>query len=125
MKIYKGYELMQAVSEGKLSLQQRVNSIAQYYNNCTIEFVLKDSAINIMHLDFEVIEEHKEIEEKLDWEEIIDSVGKPLWDNKKKIWRVLDSYYREGDSFKISFSDENNFERFENQELYFKEREEK
>lgn len=67
----------------------------------------------------------EEIEEKLNWEEITDSVGKPLWDNKKKIWRVLDSYYREGDSFKISFSDENNFERFENQELYFKEREEK
>ena len=75
--------------------------------------------------EVEVIEENKEIEEKLDWEEITDSVGKPLWDNKKKIWRVLDSYYREGDSFKISFSDENNFERFENQELYFKEREEK
>ena len=75
--------------------------------------------------EVEVIEENKEIEEKLDWEEITDSVGKPLWDNKKKIWRVLDSYYREGDSFKISFSDENNFEHFENQELYFKEREEK
>lgn len=75
--------------------------------------------------EVEIIEGNEEIEEKLDWEEIIDSVGKPLWDNKKKIWRVLDSYYREGDSFKISFSDENNFERFENQELYFKEREEK
>ena len=75
--------------------------------------------------EVEVIEENKEIEEKLDWEEIIGSIGKPLWDNKKKIWRVLDSYYREGDSFKISFSDENNFERFENQELYFEEREEK
>lgn len=73
----------------------------------------------------EVIEENKEIEEKLDWEEIIGSVKKPLWDNKKKIWRVLDSYYREGDIFKISFSDTSNFERFENQELYFKEREEK
>ena len=78
-----------------------------------------------LNREVEVIEENKEIEEKLDWEEITDSVGKPLWDNKKKIWRVLDSYYREGDSFKISFSDENNFERFENQELYFKEREEK
>ena len=75
--------------------------------------------------EVEIIEGNEEIEEKLDWEEIIDSVGKPLWDNKKKIWRVLDSYYREGDSFKISFSDENNFERFENQELYFEEREEK
>lgn len=78
-----------------------------------------------LNREVEVIEENKEIEEKLNWEEITDSVGKPLWDNKKKIWRVLDSYYREGDSFKISFSDENNFERFENQELYFKEREEK
>ena len=75
--------------------------------------------------EVEIIEGNEEMEEKLDWEEIIDSVGKPLWDNKKKIWRVLDSYYREGDSFKISFSDENNFERFENQELYFEEREEK
>ena len=75
--------------------------------------------------EVEIIEGNEEIEKKLDWEEIIDSVGKPLWDNKKKIWRVLDSYYREGDSFKISFSDENNFERFENQELYFEEREEK
>ena len=79
----------------------------------------------LLRAEVEVIEENKEIEEKLDWEEITDSVGKPLWDNKKKIWRVLDSYYREGDSFKISFSDENNFERFENQELYFEEREEK
>lgn len=72
-----------------------------------------------------IVKENKEKEEKLDWEEITDSVGKPLWDNKKKIWRVLDSYYREGDSFKISFSDTNNFESFENQELYFKESEEK
>ena len=80
---------------------------------------------DLLKIEVEAIQENKEIEEKLDWEEITDSVGKPLWDNKKKIWRVLDSYYREGDSFKISFSDENNFERFENQELYFKEREEK
>ena len=79
----------------------------------------------ILNDEVEVIEENKEIEEKLDWEEIIGSVGKPLWDNKKKIWRVLDSYYREGNSFKISFSDTNNLECFENQELYFTEREEK
>ena len=79
----------------------------------------------LLEAEVEVIEENKEIEEKLDWEEIIGSIGKPLWDNKKKIWRVLDSYYREGNSFKISFSDTSNLECFENQELYFKEREEK
>ena len=125
MKIYKGYELMQAVNEGKLSLQQRVNSIAQYYNNCTIEFVLKDNAINIMDLDFEVIEENKGIEEKLDWEEIIGGVGKPVWDNKRKKWRVLDYYCREKDIFYVSFSDTSNREKFEEKELYFKESEEK
>ena len=90
-----------------------------------LENHLNEEVLLFKESDVEIIEENKEIEEKLDWEKITDSVGKPLWDNKKKIWRVLDSYYREGDSFKISFSDENNFERFENQELYFEEREEK
>lgn len=93
------------------------NSDYGIFTNFVIENILND--------EVEVIEENKEIEKKLDWEEITDSVGKPLWDNKKKIWRVLDSCYREGDILKISFSDTNNFECFENQELYFKEREEK
>ena len=89
-----------------------------------IETYLNKEVLLFKDNNQEVIEENKEIEEKLDWEEIIGSIGKPLWDNKKKIWRVLDSYYREGNSFKISFSDTNNLECFENQELYFKEREE-
>ena len=63
MKRYKGYELMQAVIEGKLNLQQRVNSIGAYYNDCTIGFVLKDAARNIMDLDFEVIEKKRKISE--------------------------------------------------------------
>lgn len=63
MKRYKGYELMQAVIEGKLSLQQRVNSIGGCYNDCTIGFVLKDAAINIMDSEFEVIEKKKKIRE--------------------------------------------------------------
>lgn len=73
----------------------------------------------------EVIEEKKEIEEKLDWEEIIGSVGKPVWDDKRKKWRVLDYYCREQNTFYVSFSDTNNREKFEEKELYFKEREEK
>ena len=95
--------------------------IDSYESDLGCEYIVEQ----ILNDEVEVTEENKEIEEKLDWEEIIGSVGKPLWDNKKKIWRVLDSYYREGNSFKISFSDTNNLECFENQELYFKEREEK
>ena len=79
----------------------------------------------ILNDEVEVIEEKKEIEEKLDWEEIIGSIGKPVWDNKKKKWRVLDYYCREGDIFYVSFSDINNREKFNEKELYFKEREEK
>lgn len=68
--IYKGYELMKAVSEGKLNLEQKVSTTSLEYKNCTIEFVLKDIAFNIMDLDFELIEdeididsiEHKELE---------------------------------------------------------------
>ena len=75
--------------------------------------------------EVEIIEGNEEIEEKLDWEEIIDSVGKPVWDDKRKKWRVLDYYCREQNTFYVSFSDTNNREKFEEKELYFKEREEK
>ena len=85
--------------------------------NISIEQCLSD--------EVEVIEENKEIEEKLDWEEIIGSVGKPVWDDKRKKWRVLDYYCREQNTFFVSFSDTNNREKFEEKELYFKEREEK
>lgn len=80
---------------------------------------------DLLKAEVEVIEENKEIEEKLDWEEIIGSVGKPVWDNKRKKWRVLDYYCREKDIFYVSFSDTSNREKFEEKELYFKEREEK
>lgn len=65
---YKGYELMKAVSEGKLNLKQKVSTTSLDYKNCTIEFVLKDIAFNIMDLDFELIEDELDIDsiEKLE-----------------------------------------------------------
>ena len=80
---------------------------------------------DLLETEVEVIEENKEIEEKLDWEEIIGNIGKPVWDNKRKKWRVLDYYCREKDIFYVSFTDTNNREKFDEKELYFKEREEK
>ena len=131
----KGYELIKAITERKIKNNTKIKvkmgstyKATLKYENFMLKWESGDFDTSILcsaEADFKVIEEKKELEEKLDWEEIIGSVKKPLWDNKKKIWRVLDSYYREGDIFKISFSDTSNFERFENQELYFKEREEK
>lgn len=131
----KGYELIKAITKRKIKDKTiiKVRMGNKYkatlkYENLMLKWESGDFDTSILcspEAVFEIIEENKEIEEKLDWEEIIGSIGKPLWDNKKKIWRVLDSYYRERDRFKVAFSDANNFEYFENQELYFKEREEK
>ena len=102
------------------------NSIRDNYNNRigqkrVIENYLNEEVLLFKENNAEVIEEKKEIEEKLDWEEIIGSVGKPVWDNKRKKWRVLDYYAREKNRFSVSFSDTSYTENFEEEELYFKE----
>lgn len=69
---YKGYELMKAVSEGKLNLKQKVSTTSLDYKNCTIEFVLKDIAFNIMDLDFELIENKIDIDSIEELEGIVE-----------------------------------------------------
>lgn len=68
-KIYKGYELAEAVDNGILSLEQKVKSADNMtYFECTIDFVLKDVAKNIMFEDFELLEDNtEEIEELFDY----------------------------------------------------------
>lgn len=63
MKTYKGYELMKLVSEGKVSLNQKVSATNFEYENCTIDFVIKDRAENIMDLEFELIEDEIDIQD--------------------------------------------------------------
>lgn len=73
--VYKGYELMKEVSEGKLNLKQKVSTTSLEYKNCTIEFVLKDIAFNIMDLDFELIEDEIDIDSIKEMElDVIDDV---------------------------------------------------
>ncbi len=73
--VYKGYELMKEVSEGKLNLKQKVSTTSLGYKNCTIEFVLKDIAFNIMDLDFELIEDEIDIDSIKEMElDVIDDV---------------------------------------------------
>ena len=133
----KGYELLKEMPNMKIGTKIRRIEDGQVYKLEKVECSKERKFSRVgnkkgierfityknMHRDFEVIEENKEIEEKLDWEEIIGSVGKPVWDNKRKIWRVLDYYCREKNTFYVSFSDTNNREKFEEKELYFKERE--
>ena len=63
MKTYKGYQLLKMLCEGQIKANQKVSSVSLAYKNCTLDFVIKDRAENIMDLDFELLEENKEIEE--------------------------------------------------------------
>ena len=131
----KGYELIKAITENKIKDNTKIKvkmgntyKVTLKYENFMLKWQSGDFDTSILcsaEANFEVIEENKGIEEKLDWEEIIGSVGKPVWDNKRKKWRVLDYYCREKDIFYVSFSDTSNREKFEEKELYFKESEEK
>lgn len=58
-------------------------------------------------------------DKQLEWINIIELLGKPIWDNTHKKWRVLDSYKEEFGSGKfISFTDFNQYLQFEEYELY-------
>ena len=57
----------------------------------------------------------------LDWEEIINSVGKPVYDKKAKRWRVIYGYKRVGSYFGVSFTDNNCFFNYDELELYLEE----
>lgn len=42
---------------------------------------------------------------KLTWSEVINNIGKPVWDKKKKKYRVLDGYKRQGEDRFVTFTD--------------------
>lgn len=133
----KSNELFEEIHCGRIKEGTKINVINSLTENILTQIEYKEGMLKWktgefdtsflcnIDIDFEVIEENKGIEEKLDWEEIIRSAGKPVWDNKRKKWRVLDYYCREKDIFYVSFSDTSNREKFEEKELYFKESEEK
>ena len=60
-KIYKGYELMGAVTKGLLSISQKISTVNRDYMNCTIENILNNKVSDIMDLDFVLIEDELSI----------------------------------------------------------------
>ena len=82
MKTYKGYELLKMLCRGEIKANQKVSSINLDYENCTLDFVIKDTAENIMNLTFELIEENKEIEEleKISYDKFVYSDNKHTFD---------------------------------------------
>ena len=61
----------------------------------------------------------------LTWMEIRDKLGKPIWDNKQRQWRVVDGYKEDLDNKRVSFTDYNAFIVFDEGRFYLEEVEEK
>lgn len=59
-----------------------------------------------------------EKDKSLTWEETRELIGKPIWDNKNKQWRVLYEYSETLSKKWIKFTDSNTYENFESKELY-------
>lgn len=59
-----------------------------------------------------------EKDKSLTWEETRELLGKPIWDNKNKQWRVLYAYSATISKKWINFTDSNTYENFEPNELY-------
>ena len=60
---------------------------------------------------------------KLTWIEIQKLIEKPVWENKRKCWRVLDGYKEERYGKYVSFTDEDKYISLKNLELYKNEQE--
>ena len=64
-----------------------------------------------------------EKDKSLTWEETRELLGKPIWDNKNKRWRVLYEYSERIPKKWVRFTDNNSYEDFEKKELYKEEQE--
>ena len=98
-KIYKGYELAQAVDNGILNLEQKVKSADNMtYYNCTIDFVLKDVAKNIIFENFKLIEDNtEEIEEKSNFEDMGYEIAQAYFEFYKGIAKALTEKRKESE----------------------------
>lgn len=59
-----------------------------------------------------------EKDKSLTWEEIRELLGKPIWDNENKQWRVLYEYSETISKKWIKFTDGNTYENFKPKKLY-------
>ena len=73
---------------------------------------------------YDIVESQKEINQKLGWVQILLLLGKPLWDDELKKWRVLNGYQSVlGNSnnqmfFEVTFTDSPYWENFIEKRLY-------
>ena len=66
--------------------------------------------------------DNKEIKPKaLEWKQLDEFIGKPVWDDKKKTWRILDGYRRTQNTYTMTFTDISDWVIFEDRPLYLEE----
>ena len=66
--------------------------------------------------------DNEEIKPKtLEWKQLDEYIGKPVWDDMKKTWRILDGYMRSKNTHKMTFTDIQGWVDFEDRPLYLEE----
>lgn len=55
------------------------------------------------------------------WYQMDQYVGQPVWDSRDKKWRILDGYRRSGNTYSITFSDIADWVSFNDRLLYLEE----
>lgn len=57
----------------------------------------------------------------MDWEEIMQNIGNPVYDKTEKRWRILEGYKRYDKTYSVIFTDADYWKRFQDVKLYLKE----
>lgn len=66
--------------------------------------------------------DNKKIKPKaLEWKQLDEYIGKPVWDDMKKTWRILDGYSRTKNTHTMTFTDISDWVNFEDRTLYLEE----
>lgn len=67
------------------------------------------------------IDNEKNKPKALEWKQLDEYIGKPVWDDSTKNWRILDGYRRTRNTHTITFTDTSNLTDFEETSLYLEE----
>lgn len=67
------------------------------------------------------IDNKKNKPKALEWKQLDEYIGKPVWDDMKKTWRILDGYSRTKNTHTMTFTDISDWVNFEDRTLYLEE----
>ena len=85
----------------------------------------KSKATNKAEITKKIDNEEKQQEENktkpIEWKNLDQYIGKPVWDNKKKKWRILEGYMRVNKTYSMTFTDMSDWDDCDSDRIYLEE----